>query len=383
MPLGKRTLNKFREHLVSWTLGQIRDEFSAAGIKPNLDYDPPMSGERRRLVEQHYASLNLEDSADERKLLIFFENVLSESSSDSINSLLQLLERDGYKYENDHIVLVVHEFDHLSDMAYILDASHLRQHILRIRAAVETDPGLALGASKELVETCCKTILSERGIAFSGSSDLPQLTKAVFKELNLIPDGIPDAAKGADTMKRTLSNLASVAQGITELRNLYGSGHGRDGRWRGVKPRHAQLAVGAASTLATFLMQTHFENRREDERIKLRLHELSGRYATPNFQSGEGTGAEINVQELGENRVEVQGLAIWKNPTAETAHFGDFHGVFAMQDGQIAIEEKDCHIKIVFNRGYLEVQDNYRCGGANVTFSGKYDKVGLPVFLSI
>lgn len=136
MSLSKRTLNKFREHLVSWTLGRIGDEFSAVGITPNREYDPPMSGDRRRFVEQHYASLNLKNLSDERRLLSFFENVLLETLPDSIDDLVKLLERDGYKYDDDHIIRGVHDFDHLSDIAYTLDASHLRQHILRIRAAV-------------------------------------------------------------------------------------------------------------------------------------------------------------------------------------------------------------------------------------------------------
>lgn len=60
-------LTKFCEHLVSWTLGRIGDEFSAVGIIPDRDYDPPVSGKRRRFVEQHYASLNPDRSSDERR----------------------------------------------------------------------------------------------------------------------------------------------------------------------------------------------------------------------------------------------------------------------------------------------------------------------------
>jgi hypothetical protein len=353
MPLGKRTLNKFREHLVSWTLGQIGDEFSAAGINPNRDYDPPMSGERRRFVEQHYASLNLENSSDERKLLSFFENVLLEASPDSIDDLVKLLARDGYKYENDHIIRVVYDFDHL-----------LILPIIRYFPSQTTYSSDSCCCGKRS-QPCCRSFkridrnvlqdyLGRKGNLLSGSPDLPQLTKAVFKELGLVPDDISDAAKGADTIKRTLSNLASVAQGIVELRNLYGSVHGRDGRWQGVKPRHAQLAVGAASTLATFLMQTHFENKEEDKRKGLRLDELSGRYVISNFQDGKGTGAEISIQELDQSKVEMQGLAIWVNEAAGTANLGDFHGVFASLEDKVIVQEEECNIEVVLKRGQLE-----------------------------
>lgn len=56
-----------------------------------------------------------------------------------------------------------------------------------------------------------------------------------------------------------MSNLASVTQGLAEIRNLYGTGHGKDGKRRGLLPRHARLAVGAATTLVTFLLDTHRE----------------------------------------------------------------------------------------------------------------------------
>jgi len=137
------------------------------------------------------------------------------------------------------------------------DPGYIAQQITRMDVAVINDPDLAIGTAKELVETCCKTILSERGVTFSKTADLPELVKLTSKELALTPDDIPDKAKAADSIKRLLSNLATVAQGITELRNHYGTGHGKAAGARGLESRHAKLAVGAASTLAVFLAETH------------------------------------------------------------------------------------------------------------------------------
>jgi hypothetical protein len=122
---------------------------------------------------------------------------------------------------------------------------------------------LAIGTAKELVESCCKTILAERQALPGGKPELPQLIKETFKELKLLPADIPESAKGSDTIKRMLSNLGTVVTGLAEMRNLYGSGHGRDGKARGLVPRHARLAAGAASSLALFLFETHQE-RSED-----------------------------------------------------------------------------------------------------------------------
>lgn len=137
------------------------------------------------------------------------------------------------------------------------DAGYVAQQITRMEAAVQNDPGLAIGTAKELVETCCRTILVERGLEVPRNPDLPQLVKQTCRELELTPDDIPEQAKAAETIKRLLSNLATITQGIAELRNQYGTGHGKEATARGLSSRHAKLAVGAASTLAVFLAETH------------------------------------------------------------------------------------------------------------------------------
>ena len=55
------------------------------------------------------------------------------------------------------------------------------------------------------------------------------------------------------TIKRPPSNLVSIAQGVTELRNHYDTGHGKSAGAKGLYARQAKLAVGVASTFAVFL----------------------------------------------------------------------------------------------------------------------------------
>jgi hypothetical protein len=142
------------------------------------------------------------------------------------------------------------------------DPGYIAQQITRMETAVLNDPTLAIGTAKELVESCCKTILEARDIGFGRSADLPELIKATVKVLELAPENIPDSNKAADTIKRLLNNLATITQGIAELRNQYGTGHGKVAGSKGLGSRHAKLAVGAASTLAVFLAETHNEKPR-------------------------------------------------------------------------------------------------------------------------
>lgn len=88
-------------------------------------------------------------------------------------------------------------------------------------------------------------------------ADLPKLTKMVTKELKLVPEGISDEAKGAGTIKLLLRNLSALTQYLAELRGLYGSGHGREGKHRGLEPRHARLAVGTAVAFIDFATSTY------------------------------------------------------------------------------------------------------------------------------
>lgn len=150
-------------------------------------------------------------------------------------------------------------FTSLKEQAKLLNANHLADQIKRLEASVEIDPSLAIGTAKELIETCCKTILAERGKPVAGTPDISTLTKLTLKELKLVPDGIPEASRGVEVIKRLLSNLGTIGKNLAELRGLYGTGHGKHGTSAGLGARHAKLAVGAAATLAVFLFETHKE----------------------------------------------------------------------------------------------------------------------------
>lgn len=138
-----------------------------------------------------------------------------------------------------------------------IDHGYVNEQLSRMEDAVVSDPDLAIGTAKEFVETCCRTILEDRGVDIPQNPAIPQLTKLTSKELRLTPQDIPEQAKAADKIRRILSNLATITQGIAELRNYYGTGHGRSARRRGLNTRHARLAVGAATTLGVFLVETH------------------------------------------------------------------------------------------------------------------------------
>jgi Abortive infection C-terminus len=131
--------------------------------------------------------------------------------------------------------------DSLQRSALVLSGTWMFQEIQRIEASINSDPALAIGTAKELIDTCCKHVLDVRGIVLSGKPDTPDLVKAVLEDLKLVPAGISDQAKGAEIIKKTLRTRTTLTQGLAEIRNLYGTGHGKDVNHRGLQPRHARL----------------------------------------------------------------------------------------------------------------------------------------------
>jgi hypothetical protein len=144
-----------------------------------------------------------------------------------------------------------------AEIANVLSGGYITQKINRMEVAIENDPALAIGTAKELIETMCITILKNRGIEVNKAWDAPKLLNETAKALKLTPKEIPDAAAASQTIKSILGSLFTVVHGICELRNSYGTGHGKEAKFKGLTSRHAKLAVGAASTLAIFLFETH------------------------------------------------------------------------------------------------------------------------------
>jgi hypothetical protein len=277
--ISKKTRLEFREFLVAFTLREIQMEFDSAGVSCDLDYQPPVSGQRRSLVEQYYHTVNWSDWRDVRKVLQAYGYILNKALQVAENMtrgeewakrqrirvdvLIRLLRSDGFQWLDGKLIsgAGMPSLDDIKETAVEFDAKHLAEQIKRMEQSIEADPALAIGTAKELIETCCRTILTERGKPVTGAPDIPTLTKETLRELKLLPEGVPEEAKGREVIKRLLSNLATIGQGLAELRGLYGTGHGKDGKTQSIRSRHAKLAVGAAATLATFLFETHKETK--------------------------------------------------------------------------------------------------------------------------
>lgn len=154
-------------------------------------------------------------------------------------------------------LLATPHLDEAKRVAERLTGPYIAQQIRRLQEAADADPELAIGTAKEFLEGICKTILSERGMTTSKNADLPGLVRSTIKSLQIVPPTLPSHASAEKTITVLLSSLGSIGHQLAELRNQFGTGHGRSTAHVGLSARHAKLAIGAAASLAVFLYESH------------------------------------------------------------------------------------------------------------------------------
>jgi hypothetical protein len=121
------------------------------------------------------------------------------------------------------------------------------------------DPEGAITMARTLLETVCKHILDEEDVSYdSDKIDLPELYRLTSKELNLAP-----SQHTQDSFKKILGGVTSVVNELGSLRNRIGDAHGHGKYPVKPAPRHAELAVNLAGSIALFLVETWVARRQK------------------------------------------------------------------------------------------------------------------------
>ena len=142
----------------------------------------------------------------------------------------------------------------------VFSSEYIDQQLRIMLENQKSNPTEAIGKAKELIESCCKTILEEKGIAINSKWDVGNLVDETMKLLEITPKHIPDTAKEAKAIKALLQELKGIGSQIAIIRNAYGSGHGKSASYKGLQERHAKLSIGSSVTLVNFLWDS-FERK--------------------------------------------------------------------------------------------------------------------------
>jgi hypothetical protein len=147
----------------------------------------------------------------------------------------------------------------ISDALQHFDQDNVHRVWSRAIERKNRDPEGAITAARTLLESVCKHILDACEIDYPKNVELHQLYSLTAKELNLSPD-----QHSEKIFKQILGGCSGIVSGLGSLRNTLGDAHGQGKRPVKPAPRHAELAVNLAGTVALFLVTT-FEERTEGD----------------------------------------------------------------------------------------------------------------------
>jgi hypothetical protein len=139
----------------------------------------------------------------------------------------------------------------VSNFVQKLDSNYIHSIWKKALDRRSSDPDGAITLSRTLLESTCKYILDDNNVEYGNSPDINQLYRLVNTELNLAPSQHTE-----QTFKQILGGCSSIIEGLGALRNKVGDAHGQGKKNFKPLPRHAELAVNLAGTMAVFLFTT-------------------------------------------------------------------------------------------------------------------------------
>jgi hypothetical protein len=123
---------------------------------------------------------------------------------------------------------------------------------------VNANPREAVSAACNILESVFKVYIADKGLDLPLKQDLQSVWKVVRSDMRFDPSSVQD-----DDLKRILSGLASVVDGIGAFRTHASSAHGQGRKIYKLKPRHARLSINAAHTLTLFIIETWDESEND------------------------------------------------------------------------------------------------------------------------
>ncbi|MGX4645579.1 abortive infection family protein [Holzapfeliella sp. JNUCC 80] len=176
------------------------------------------------------------------------ENGLMEQSD--LNHLIDMDSLMGnYKFDNP----IFEDFN----AHEIMQKDMITKIIQKMLVDSENYPEDSIGKAKELMEAVMKTILDKRDVNYKRKVNMPTLFKKVYQTLNLNPDTSSDS-KLSDITKQILDGFKDSTEGLKDLRNNFGSGHGKsEEEIIKITPRYAHLAINSVYTIIIFLIETY------------------------------------------------------------------------------------------------------------------------------
>lgn len=144
----------------------------------------------------------------------------------------------------------------LSELIKGRDIPSIEAEFNRALDNVNSEPREAASAACNILESIFKVYIADENLSQPQKQDLQNVWKVVRDDLGFDTKLVQD-----DDLKRVLSGILSIVDGICAFRTHASSAHGEGRKTYKIKPRHARLAIHSAHTLALFVLETWDEKR--------------------------------------------------------------------------------------------------------------------------
>lgn len=141
--------------------------------------------------------------------------------------------------------------------------SYLNNHISTIEETVETNPDLCIEICKSLIESICKTILTDQKVGYDVKGKFQGLVKQTV-------DNLLTNERYKEEMVEFTRRIASVSQQLSEMRNLSGfASHGKDIEHVPLGITLALLAYKTTDVIGGFILRSYIcHSTRTNSRIR-------------------------------------------------------------------------------------------------------------------
>ena len=266
VPVGIRVF--VRDMTSGILLREIRSMWESEGFAEPSSVEP-IGGERVSLYEAYTRQVDWTSHGEVARALRVFQETLLEvwdrwpdeslaNRDREFGKLTRKVEAAGLEVSDKWLIQLPQSLEiSPEDLQGLTDPGAVFVHLDRLSGALRnSDPELVIGQAKELVETTAKLILNERKVEYDPKLEMRPLLKQAQRSVGLW-DG--NQALGPDKLqavRQILNGASSVALGLAELRNSYGTGHGPGSLRSGLEQRHAELAVNAARLWCEMMLTT-------------------------------------------------------------------------------------------------------------------------------
>jgi hypothetical protein len=133
----------------------------------------------------------------------------------------------------------------------------IERHISALEESIESNPSLAFDLSRSLVESVCKTILTDRG-ENPENLGFKDLLKRTYSVCQLVPNSHTTKPEVIASLQNIIEGFETVIQALTNLRNSEGiASHGKDAFTLQLETAQARLAAQSADTIVRYLYIAH------------------------------------------------------------------------------------------------------------------------------